>query len=144
MKILTWRTRVSNSMLKGLFSKQIYRYTGKLHNTDAHKRWDVKRIPGTCACSILKTQFFCHLSMECRWYFYSGITDTCIFKYLKISLIHLQISVIQLRISVIQLWISLKEFQISLIQLLISVIRWITDIFKWIEDICNSFKDIHN
>ena len=35
-----------------------------------------------------------HLSMECHWYFYSGITD--ILKYLKISVIHLQISVIQL------------------------------------------------
>ena len=46
--------------------------------------------------------------MECRWYFYSGITD--ILKYLKISLIHLQISVIQLRISV-------KELQISVIEL---------------------------
>ena len=59
--------------------------------------------------------------MECHWYFYSGITD--IFKYLKISLIHLQISVIQLRISV-------KELQLSVIELQISIILN--------TDICNS------
>ena len=54
------------------------------------------------------------LHMECCWYFYSGITD--IFKYVKISLIHLQISLIQLRM------ISVKELQISVIELRISVI----------------------
>ena len=59
--------------------------------------------------------------MECHWYFYSGITD--IFKYLKISLIHLQISVIQLRISVKELQISVIELRISVILLQISSIR---------------------
>ena len=61
------------------------------------------------------------MPMECRWYFYSGITD--IFKYLKISLIHLQISVIQLRISVKELQISVIELRISVILLQISSIR---------------------
>ena len=59
------------------------------------------------------------ISMECHWYFYSGITD--IFKYLKISLIHLQISVIQLRISVKELQISVIELRISVILLQISI-----------------------
>ena len=61
------------------------------------------------------------VGMECRWYFYSGITD--IFKYLKISVIHLQISVIQLRISVKELQISVIELRISVILLQISSIR---------------------
>ena len=52
--------------------------------------------------------------MECRWYFYSGITD--IFKYLKITPIHLRISVKDLQISVIELWISVILLQISSIR----------------------------
>ena len=62
-----------------------------------------------------------HKRMECRWYFYSGITD--IFKYLKISLILLQISLIQLRISVNELQISVIQLKISAILLQISSIR---------------------
>ena len=95
-----------------------YRAGSECHDIGLHIQFNSISLFQTLHVQSMHMQ---SISMECRWYFYSGITD--IFQYLKISLIHLQISVIQLRISVKELQISVIELRISVILLQISSIR---------------------